>query len=76
MINEMKIRLLGYYCKPNQILYPETERVQEANALAPLLEASIESLFQNPETDDDIKRVIQKPTVFVFKAEDAMENPL
>lgn len=67
----MNIRLLGYYCKPNQILYPETERVQEANALAPLLEASIESLFQNPETDDDIKRVIQKPTVFVFKAEDA-----
>ena len=70
MVSEMKIRLLGYYSKPNQILYPEKDRVQEAEELAPLLEASIDSLFQNPDTDEEIKRVIQVPTVFVFKDED------
>lgn len=70
MVSDMKIRLLGYYSKPNQILYPEKERVQEAKDLAPLLEASIDSLFQNPDTDEDIKRVILRPTVFVFKDED------
>jgi len=43
--------------------------VQEARELAPLLEASIDSLSQNPETDEDIKRAISKPTVFDFKDE-------
>ena len=70
MINDKKIRLLGYYSGPNQVLYPERERVQEAKELAPLLEVSIDSLSQNPDTDDDIKRAILKPTVFVFKDED------
>ena len=69
MATDMKIRLLGYYSKPNQILYPETEREQEAKELAPLLEASVNSLLLNPETDEEIRRVIQVPTVFIFKDE-------
>lgn len=70
MVSDTKIRLLGYYSKPNQVLYPERERVQEAAELAPLLESSINSLLQNPDADEDIKSAILKPTVFVFKDED------
>lgn len=64
-------RLLGYYCNPGQNMNPESEQVQEANELAPLLEASINSILLNPEADNDIKNAIQKPTVFVFKDEDS-----
>ena len=70
MVSDTKIRLLGYYSKPNQVLYPERERVQEATELAPLLESSINSLLQNPDVEEDIKSAILKPTVFVFKDED------
>ena len=70
MVSDTKIRLLGYYSKPNQVLYPERERVQEAAELAPLLESSIDSLLQNPDIDEDIKTAILKPSVFVFKDED------
>ena len=48
---------------------PETEKIQEALALAPLLRASIESLWNNPKTDLDFKKTISTPTVFVFKDE-------
>lgn len=65
-----QLRLLGYYCKPGQNMNPEIEQVQEANELAPLLESSINSLLLNPDTDEDIKDAIRKPTVFVFKDED------
>lgn len=71
MANDMKVRLLGYYSKPNQVLYPEQERVLEANELAPLLESSIDSLLQNPDTDEDIKAAILRPSVFIFKDEDS-----
>ena len=64
------IRLLGYYNFPNQKMNPESERVEEAKQLAPLLERSIDSLSQNPNTDDDLKNVIKTPAVFVFKDED------
>lgn len=67
----MKIRLLGYYSKAKQELYPEKERVQEAKELAPLLESSIDSLFQNPDTDEGIKDAILRPSVFIFKDEDS-----
>ncbi len=65
-----KLRLLGYYHQQNQKMYPERERVLEAEELAPLLAHSIQSLYDNPETDEEIKSVIQEPTVFVFKTED------
>jgi len=67
--NETKVRLLGYYSRPNQIMKPESERIEEANELAPLLCNSIQSLYQNPETDEELKKVILAPTVFVFKNE-------
>ena len=67
MVGEMKLRLLGYYSNPNQVLYPERERMQEANELAPLLETTIDQLLINPDTDEEIKSVIKVPTVFIFK---------
>ena len=70
MESNKKIRLLGYYNFPNQKMNPESERVEEAKQLAPLLERSIDSLSQNPNTDDDLKNVIKTPAVFVFKDED------
>ena len=69
--SSIKLRLIGYYSSPNQRMNPETERIQEAQELAPLLRASIESLCNNPNTDSDFKKTISTPTVFVFKDEDA-----
>ena len=53
--SSIKLRLIGYYTSPNQRMNPELEKIQEAQNLAPLLQASIESLWSNPETDIDIK---------------------
>lgn len=68
--NNFKLRLLGYYSFPNQKMNPESEQVEEANRLAPLLESSIFSLYKNPETDEELKKAIESPTVFVFKDEE------
>ena len=69
-LNNTKFRLLGYYNFPNQVMNPETERTEEAQELAPLLELSIQSLYDNPYTDDDLRKVITTPAVFVFKSEE------
>ncbi len=69
-LNNTKFRLLGYYNFPNQVMNPETERTEEAQELAPLLELSIQSLYDNPYTDDDLRKVIITPAVFVFKSEE------
>ena len=69
-MDNIKIRLLGYYSFPNQKMNPESERVEEANKLAPLFESSILSLYKNPETDEELKKAIESPTVFVFKDEE------
>lgn len=61
--------MLGYYHFPNQEMKPEAERIKDAEELAPLLEDSIKSLLDNPETDEQIRQVIMTPTVFVFKTE-------
>lgn len=66
----MRYRLLGYYSFPNQKMNPESEQVAEAERIAPLLELSIHSLYQNSETDIELKKAIEVPTVFVFKGED------
>ena len=68
--NKAKIRLLGYYNFPYQTMNPETERIEEAQELAPLLELSIQSLYDNPNTEDELKQVIMSPSVFVFKNEE------
>ena len=44
-----RFRLLGYYSNPGQNMNPESEQVQKANELAPLLEASINSILLNPD---------------------------
>lgn len=54
-----KIRLLGYYNYPNQVMKPETEYVEEAKELARLLTSSINSLLTNPETDEYLKTIIK-----------------
>lgn len=69
-MNNKKIRLLGYYNFPNQKMNPENERVEDAQYLAPLLESSINSLYLNPDTDEDLKAAIEAPTVFIFKDEE------
>lgn len=69
MALNQKIRLLGYYHLPNQKMNPESERILEAEELAPLLARSIQSLYDNPETDEELKTIIKEPTVFIFKLE-------
>jgi len=66
---EQKVRLLGYYTSADQTMAAETEKVEEANELAPLFEESIRSLYLNPNTDEKIKNAISSKTVFVFKSE-------
>lgn len=64
-----KLRLLGYYHFPNQVMKPETEFVEEAKELARLLTSSINSLLTNAETDDYLKDIIKDGAVFIFKDE-------
>lgn len=68
----VKMRILGYYNFPNQKMYPEPEKVEEASKLAPLFEYSINSLLINDKVDSKLKQVIQSPSVFIF--EDENEN--
>lgn len=65
-----KLRLLGYYHFPNQDMKPEEKRISEAFELAPLLEVSLNSIYNNPKTDTSIKDMIASPTVFILKDED------
>lgn len=62
-----KFRLLGYYHFPDQEMKPETEFVDKAKVLSKLLRVSINSLVENPETDDELKRVINDHAVLIFK---------
>ena len=64
-----KLRLLGYYKFPNQTMNPETEFVEEAIELARLLASSIKSLLKNPDTDKELKGVINDGAVLIFKDE-------
>ena len=49
---------------------PESERIEDAYTLAPLLESSINSLLSNPTIDLELKQTLSIPTVFVFKDEE------
>ena len=66
---DFKMRLLGYYNFPNQTMKPEEAYVKEAEELAPLLRASLESIRNNSNADDFIKEVISGKAVFIFKDE-------
>lgn len=66
MIFKKQFRILGYYHFPNQYMKPEEIRIHEAKELAPLLGNSLQSIYNNPETDIVIKEVISTPTVFIL----------
>lgn len=70
MKNAKKFRLLGYYHYSNQDMKFEEVRILEAEELAPLLDASLQSIYQNPETEIVMRNMISSPTVFIFKDED------
>ena len=70
MIFKKQFRILGYYHFPNQYMKPEEIRIHEAKELAPLLGNSLQSIYNNPETDIVIKEVISTPTVFILKDKD------
>lgn len=67
MDKEKQFRLVGYYHLPNQRMNPEENMVLEAKELAPLLEISLQSIYNNSETDVQIKNLISTPTVFILK---------
>lgn len=62
-----QFRIVGYYHFPNQSMSPEEIMVHEAKELAPLLGISLQSIYNNPETDILLKKIISTPTVFILK---------
>ncbi len=64
-----KFRMLGYYHFPNQKMNPETRYKEEAELLAPLLDASLQSMHENEEVDSTLKEMLSSATVFIFKDE-------
>mgnify|MGYP004521923719 CR=1 FL=1 len=65
-----QFRILGYYHFPNRHMKPEENRTIEAKELAPLLGVSLQSIYNNPETDIVIKKAISTPTIFILKDKD------
>lgn len=70
MDSNTKIRFIGYYSSDSIKLNPETELVEESEALAPLLKKSLSSLEENNNVDDDFHKVLRGNTVFIFKTKD------
>ena len=66
-ILENKMRLIGYYNKPNQTMHAETEFVEEAACLAERLKISFDSLRNNATTDVIFKSILNSNAVFVLK---------
>lgn len=66
----IKMRLIGYYNKPNQNMNEETVRVDEAQKLAQLLGATFLQLVRNDDVDAVFKSVLKGNTVFILKGED------
>lgn len=66
----IKMRLIGYYNKPNQNMNEETVRVDEAQKLAQLLGATFLQLVRNDDVDAVFKSVLRGNTVFILKGED------
>lgn len=62
-----EIRLIGYYSSENTKLNPETERIDEAEELAPLLQKSLLSLENNDRIQESFLSVLKGNTVFIFK---------
>lgn len=65
-----EVRLIGYYSSENIKLNPETERIEEAEVLAPLLQKSLLSLEDNDRIQESFLSVLRGNTVFIFKTRD------
>ena len=71
MKQNYKMRLIGFYNKPNQSMKEETEKTDQAQALATLLKVSFNSLMNDENVDAVFKSVLKGNTVFVLKDENA-----
>lgn len=67
---DSKLRLIGFYNRPNQNMRPEESFVEEAKTLASLLCISFSSLLTNEDTDSFFKEILTGNTVFILKNED------
>lgn len=65
-----KLRLIGFYNKPNQDMMPEDCFVKEAETMAALLYTSFSSLLDNKDTDSFFREILTGNTVFILKNED------
>ena len=65
-VSPLELRLLGFYNRPNQKMYPETERVEEAQILAEQLDVSFKDAL--PKFDEEAPLVRAYDTaVLVFR---------
>lgn len=67
---DIKMRLIGYYNKPNQSMNEETVRADEAQKLAQLLGATFSQFVRNDDVDAVFKSVLKGNTIFILKGED------
>lgn len=64
-----KLRLIGYYNKPEQNIRPDIKEPEAASELASLLESSFKLLVENANVDDVFRSVLKGNTVFILKNE-------
>lgn len=67
MDSKIELRLIGYYSSNSIKLNPETERIEEAQELSPLIQQSLASLNDNDLVDESFIKVLRGNTVFIFK---------
>lgn len=64
-----KVRMIGFYNKPNQNMKKEDKYVEEAKELSKLLRISFDYLINNEDVDAIFKSVILSNSVFILKDE-------
>lgn len=64
-----KVRMIGFYNKPNQNMKKEDKYVEEAKELSKLLRISFDYLINNEDVDVIFKSVILSNSVFILKDE-------
>ena len=67
---DKKMRLIGYYNRPNQTMHQESNFVEDAEYLAVLMKKSFDSLRKKEEIDPVFKSILNGKTVFILKDED------
>lgn len=66
-----KVRLIGFYNKPNQNMKEENEYIEEAKKFTELFKISFDSLIKNTHIDPVFKSVLIGNTVFILKDEES-----